>query len=609
MKNYGIWGSALLTLGLIALLVAERVIGEGSAWGPAVALAVLLLCAAVVLRGLAWMAGTGAAKRVEALLIGADALIAVALLIYALSTPWGIELMGLRGSAADRTADALAALWPAFMLVGLMSMLFIEGAYRKMPIAEAIELRRVRGANLGGISLALALVFLFAFNYTVRERDEKTDLSYFKTTKPSEGTLKLVKSLGEPLEIVLFYPKVNEVYDQLRPYFDAIDKASAKIKVTRKDHALYPALTEKHRVAGNGYVVFLRGKGGGQKAESFQVGTELEDSRRNLKKLDGNFQKAFAAIAKRKRELYLTAGHRERSSQGAEGDPDDQRTTLLKDALQRSNITTRDYGMAQGLAKEVPQSAPAVAIMGPRDTFLEEETTALLNYVKGGGRLLVLVDPDAEHGLGPLLEGLGLQQESGKVSSERQRMRTSASAVFTNRYSTHPTVTIASRNQGKIASIFTDAGALSRKPGKEVHRRLTAAFPISTGAGFWRDLDGDLNRDSDEPSQNFNMMAAVTVPNSGGEEGRAVVIGDGDFLTDRVIRNPGNVFVFSDVMQWLIGEEQILGDTTTEEDVRIEHTQEEDKIWFYATSFGAPLPLLALGVWMRMRRRRRKETK
>ena len=100
-------------------------------------------------------------------------------------------------------------------------------------------------------------------------------------------------------------------------------------------------------------------------------------------------------------------------------------------------------------------------------------------------------------------------------------------------------------------------------------------------------------------------MAAVTVPHEGGEEGRAVVIADGDFVTDQVIRNPGNGLVFSDTMQWLIGQEQIIGDTTSEEDVRIEHTRDEDKAWFYATAFGVPLPILGVGVWTALRRRRK----
>lgn len=98
------------------------------------------------------------------------------------------------------------------------------------------------------------------------------------------------------------------------------------------------------------------------------------------------------------------------------------------------------------------------------------------------------------------------------------------------------------------------------------------------------------------------MMAAVTVPHAGGDEGRAVVVADGDFITDAWIRNAGNAFVLMDSINWLVGEEQVLGPTQTEEDVPIEHTSEEDKVWFYGTSFAVPLPLLLLGFWLARRR-------
>jgi len=176
--------------------------------------------------------------------------------------------------------------------------------------------------------------------------------------------------------------------------------------------------------------------------------------------------------------------------------------------------------------------------------------------------------------------------------------------IFSSTYSAHPIVTNARRQAGRIATIFVRGGGLERRAGSEAQ----VTFPLRTGTGFWLDVDGDWERGADEPEAELNLIAAVTVPNEGGEEGRVVVIADADFVSDVVLRNPGNALVFGDVMQWFLGEEEIIGDTATEEDVRIEHTRDEDKVWFYGTSFGAPLPLLLLGLWMALRRRRRRET-
>jgi hypothetical protein len=42
----------------------------------------------------------------------------------------------------------------------------------------------------------------------------------------------------------------------------------------------------------------------------------------------------------------------------------------------------------------------------------------------------------------------------------------------------------------------------------------------------------------------------------------------------------------------------------TEEDIKIEHTQKKDLVWFYSTIFGAPALVLGLGLTFSRRSRR-----
>jgi ABC-type long-subunit fatty acid transport system fused permease/ATPase subunit len=104
------------------------------------------------------------------------------------------------------------------------------------------------------------------------------------------------------------------------------------------------------------------------------------------------------------------------------------------------------------------------------------------------------------------------------------------------------------------------------------------------------------------------MLAAVTVTEKpGAPEGRAIVIGDGDFMTDKIGSNKGNVMLFVDSLAWLIGNEELNAEVSSEEDIPIEHSRDRDKLWFYATTFGVPLPLLGLAAWVSRRRRRPSE--
>ncbi len=602
------WVGLLLPIGLGLLFVSERVVGAESeaiwAWR---ALPALCLLTAVGWRAYALSQAKDNQRKVEIALMAATAGVLASIGLYALGTERGVAAMGFEDAAAERMSGVLAVLWPTVLLVSTTTLLFMELAYRLMPVEEAIELRRVGAAAGNGLALSLSFVFVASINYVATERDVTRDLSYFKTTRPSEQTVRMVGRLDEPVEVVLFYPAVNEVLDRLRPYFEELDESSEELTVVVRDHALSYEIAQQHRVPRNGFVVILRGEGEGQQAEQFEVGVELESARSRLRTLDARFQQHFAQLTTRPRDLHLTVGHREHSASPIEGDSEAERLSQLEEALERSNIQSRSLGVAEGLANQVPEDARAVAVIGPREPFLPEEAQSLLRYVEGGGRLLVFVDPDVDHGLDPLLAGLGLSVPRGVLHSATRHMRrrtgeADRSAVYSNAYTAHPTVTLANRFRSQVVSVFVRGGAIERREGSEL-TGAAVTFPLRTDSGFWLDEDGDHAEDEGEPTGRFNMIAAVTVPNEGGDEGRAVVIADGDFITDQLIANRGNAFVLMDAVNWLVGEEHVLGPTQTEEDVPIEHTRDEDEVWFYATSFGVPIPLLVVGAWLARRRR------
>ncbi len=99
-------------------------------------------------------------------------------------------------------------------------------------------------------------------------------------------------------------------------------------------------------------------------------------------------------------------------------------------------------------------------------------------------------------------------------------------------------------------------------------------------------------------------MAAAVSFGTEDTAGRAVVIADGDFLTDQVLRNLGNVTVVADSLRWLVGEAELPGPPENEEDVKIEHTRDEDKLWFWGTIALVPGIVLVGGLTAVRRMRR-----
>jgi hypothetical protein len=345
-------------------------------------------------------------------------------------------------------------------------------------------------------------------------------------------------------------------------------------------------------------------------SETVRIGVQLEGARSKLRKLDEHIQKAFMKLTHAPRSLHLTTGHREFRKDGDEGDPAGLRTKGVHSVLQRFNISSHSLGISEGLASEVPKDARAVAVLGPRKPFLQEEARALLRYVRDGGRLVVMLDPQTDVGLDPLLHGLGVRRLPGVLCSEQHTVRRRYNAadtanVYSNQYSSHPTVSTVSRHASRVATMFFAGGAFDRYQGQGVLKGAKVTFPLRSSRDFWLDVDGDFKRDPDEKLGQRNMVAAVVVAAKDDAKGRVVIIGDGGFATDGLMRNSGNLLLFVDALRWLIGEEELSGDLSSEEDVPIEHRKAKDRIWFYATSFGLPFPLLLLGLWVIRRRRRR----
>jgi hypothetical protein len=168
---------------------------------------------------------------------------------------------------------------------------------------------------------------------------------------------------------------------------------------------------------------------------------------------------------------------------------------------------------------------------------------------------------------------------------------------------------------------FFGAGSLEKARGATERVDFTVRSP----SGTFADKNRNYQLDKDGERQiTFNLGAAVTGTEkksgdkkpddkadkkkgdkkSNPDEMRAVVLADADAVGDFVMaQDPYNQLLFVDSIRWLVGEESVAGPPNTEEDKRIQHTKQQDLSWFYATIFGAPGLVLALGLTLGRRSR------
>ncbi|MGZ3428743.1 MAG: Gldg family protein, partial [Polyangia bacterium] len=125
----------------------------------------------------------------------------------------------------------------------------------------------------------------------------------------------------------------------------------------------------------------------------------------------------------------------------------------------------------------------------------------------------------------------------------------------------------------------------------------------------WNDLNGNFAFDAPaELRKTYELAMAITKKGKDKDkkdEGRIILAGDSDFMSDGVIGAYGNPAFLLDGVKWLVGDEGITGEVTNENDVPIVHTKKQDQVWFYGSSFLAPALVLVIGFFVVGRKRGR----
>jgi len=518
---------------------------------------------------------------------------------------------------AERYQVVLGVLWPTLWLCSLLPLIFMEISYGPMDVGKTLELRRVRRSATSGLVLSMTICLAFAVNYILSEFNKKVDLSYFKTTQASESSRKMVKNLSEPFKVTLFFPGANEVQQEVEAYFRDLKRESSYLQVRTVDHAMEPDLAKELAVSDNGFIVMSRRK----QNESINVGTKLARAKNTLRKLDADFQASFRKLSHAQRVAYVTVGHEERTQDEREGVKGSS-IRDLRTLLQRMNYEVKELGIGQGLGSEVPADATIVIMPGPRKELLPAEVEALKKYLRGGGHMICLLDPEAGVDMAPLLSPFGLKFVPVKLANDRFHVRVTSTqadrhVVFSNRFSAHPSVSTLTRNSAQLAAVMFGAGSLEEIPPTAGGRKPQVQFTIHSMPFTWNDENGNFEVDPPkEVRKVYELAAVVTQPTdkpapkmpgkkSEAPEMRLVVVADSDAISDQVFRNPGNAYLVIDAVKWLGGEEEYIGETTSEEDVRIMHTREKDQWWFYLTIFAMPALVLGAGLFYVSRRRKK----
>lgn len=585
--------------GLILVYVGQRLLGDDTPRLAASLAGVGVVAASIAVRFLRRgdAAGPAADAHRDALLwqsVGAGALA-----LWWLSTPAATGMLGLGDDTAARWSAVLSVLWPILVLCAGLVVALLDGALAAHPVHMPPGARTQ--AVAAGLSLGLGLSLVFPLNYLADAHDVDADFSYFRVTAPGSSTLALVRTLDAPTEALLFFPPGNDVRKEVEPYFNAIaDASGGTLSVRAIDQAAEPGLAKELSVRDNGHIVLRQG----ERTQKFKLDAELKRARRDLRKLDGTVQENLLRLVSPERVAYILTGHGEASPRAANpleklGD--------LKKLLLSQNYEVKDFGLEQGSGDAVPEDAALVIVASPEQTLLDAESAALTAYIDRGGRLLIYADPGRSD-LAAVLGHLGLAVGEHPLAHGSRFVRLSGGIadrfnLFSQRYGSHAAVSTLSKYASKAFVAFLSAVPVReagepRAPGPAKRTPL-----IRTYEQTWEDADGDAEQGAGEVGGVHVLAMAVEGPEA--HPYRAIVVGDAQSASDVLIqRVQGNAQFLLDGVRWLVGDEELSGEVNNEEDVRIEHTREDDIAWFYGMIFGIPLLVLGAGAVLVRRRQR-----
>jgi ABC-type uncharacterized transport system involved in gliding motility auxiliary subunit len=487
-------------------------------------------------------------------------------------------------------------------------------------VSETSRRRLVRTGTLsaGVVLLAALLVIVNYFSWKYYKRFDWTSSHLYSLSQKSRDVLRQLKS---DVDVVVLMPPEQNLYAPTKELLARYAAASPRIHVQFADPEKNPIQTQqlarKYQVTTAGVVV-ARGKDrriidagelGDFDFSGVQFGQQPEMTGYKGEQL---ITSAILQIAEgRKPKALFTTGHGERSLD----DTGPRGLASAREILGRDNFDIEEWASLGKAA--VPAKTDLVVIPGPSGSFVKPELDALAAYVRGGGRLLVLLDPTLSQGGGGLVQ-TGLESwlaaygvkvgQNIVVDPANPLPFFGSETLFVKEYGDHPiTRALRSGNLPVLVSLARSAGKGEAPAGTEVTELLR------TSSEGWGETDlahlDHVARDAADLPGPVPLGVAVEIKSTGGgnqRPARLVVFGDSDFAANQLMRaNVANSMLLSNSLNWLVERESLLGIPPRKtEQVRLSLTPGQlHTVWALVVLV---LPGLALagGLYIYFRRRR-----
>lgn len=455
---------------------------------------------------------------------------------------------------------------------------------------EALNVRRWRDWLLAVFSTAGFALFLWSINVLLAGTGWRLDLTPDRQHTLSPHGRRVLSGLHADVQVTAFLRSGDLRNAEIEDLLDQIQRASPRIHVRLLDLNRAPAIAHEYGVSS--YASIAVDSGGRRRV--FANPTE------------SLFVAALLQVTRPRRlVVYTLEGHGEADLQA----PGRDGFSGARHALEEELFEVRFLPLAQ--AGRVPADADVVLLAGPSHDLLPVELAALSDYLRAGGRLLVLAEPPVPDALRVWLAQFGIEVGRGIVVDPDNCLVAGDPLTFSvkQRALDHPLTA------GLDAWPVVSGAAVVRLnlPEDGPWRGIEL---LHSGAGSWETRNADEARvggarPPDAGERRGALPLAVSVVRRTGENpaqtpGRLVVIGDRDFARNFFLDTLGCKDLLVNAVNWLAGEEALLLSrpaTRTRGVNQVFLSAEEARRIFYYGTLLPPVVLLLLGSAVRAWRR------
>ncbi len=500
-------------------------------------------------------------------------------------------------------------------IYGGAALLLLYGVLNFAKIRAAFASRTGRHGTAAGVTLILVIGILAMLNFLNFRHSKRIDLTENQLYALSSQSLKVVENLDAEMQIIGFFQDeatTRSFKDLMEEYRHASSQISYEIVDPQKE----PEKVAQHDIQRQGQVVVVAGA---RKEVIDEFGEEKITN--TLIKLTREGEKV----------VYLLTGHGERDLEesGPEG------LSMAKEMVEKQNYVVKSYNLAQ--ENKLPDDATVILSAGPTVNFFPNEVSLLNEYLEKGGKFLLLLDPETDFAMDDFLAAYGLSVEKNVVidaSGVGQLFGLGVAAPIVATYEDHP---ITEEMRG-VMTFFPMARGVKTVEGSLGYESKTL---MSTSERSWGETKLDGNRaafDEGEDTQGPVALAAVATRSvtasetpegskddaegaadnpaesagaaetegeaaeKKGGESRFALFGDSDFATNAYFASSANGDMFRMTVSWLAEDSDLTAIAPKNpENRRINLTQSQSRLMFWATVILLPLSTLVFGlaVWFR----------